>query len=116
HVGYGIDRGGNSVDVGYIDKMTNLHKVWDTEIIERDKTFKHDLVEMSKTLTGKQIKELQQTGVIVWMQESRALLPAVYDFKKDIEEDYVAKNLPVMQKQILDAGIRLAGILNSLFM
>ena len=69
HVGYGIDKGGNSVEVGYVDKMTNLHRVWDSEIIEHHKTFQHDIVEMSKSLTAKQIKELQKINFVSWMNQ-----------------------------------------------
>ncbi len=116
HVGYGADKGGNTIEVGYIDKLTNLHRAWDTDMIEHQKTFKHELVAMSKTLTSQQIRDTQKADVIAWMNESRALLPQVYDFKKDITEEYEIKNIPVIEKQILNAGIRLSGILNSLFM
>ena len=34
HVGYGSDLGGNKVTVKYFGQTTNLHKVWDSKIIE----------------------------------------------------------------------------------
>ena len=116
HVGYGVDRGGNSIEVGYIDHMTNLHKVWDTELIEHYPSFKHELVLLSKTLTSAQIKDIENINVLKWMDESRALLPQVYDFKKgNITEEYATLNKPFIVKQILYGGIRLAGVLNSIF-
>ena len=51
-----------------------------------------------------------------WMNESRAFLPQVYDFKyNSINEDYVAKNELVIKKQLLTAGIRMACVLNDIF-
>jgi hypothetical protein len=117
HVGYGIDKGGNTVEVYTLIKTTNLHSAWDTEIIENDKTFKSELIAMSKKLTNEEIKKQKRVDVIAWMNESRSFLPQVYDFKKsNIDEAYVAKNIPLMEKQILYAGIRLAGVLNFIFM
>ena len=34
HVGFGEDKGGNTFEVQFNDKGSNLHKVWDSEIIE----------------------------------------------------------------------------------
>ena len=37
HVGYGIDKGGNKIEVSFLGHTTNLHKVWDSEIIRHSK-------------------------------------------------------------------------------
>jgi hypothetical protein len=36
HVGRACDRGGNSTEVGWFKAKTNLHKVWDVELINYD--------------------------------------------------------------------------------
>jgi len=36
HCGYGDDRGGNNIKVQYLNEKTNLHHVWDTDIIESE--------------------------------------------------------------------------------
>ena len=116
HVGYGIDKGGNTIDVDFLGETTNLHRVWDSQIIEHSKNFKSELIDMSKHLTNSEIHNQQKVDVLAWMNESRAYLPQVYDFKKGmIDESYINKVTPIMEKQILYAGIRLSGVLNSIF-
>jgi hypothetical protein len=116
HVAFGIDKGGNTIDVDFLGETTNLHRVWDSQIIEHDKYFKSELIEMSKHLTNSEIHNQQKVDVLPWMNESRAYLPQVYDFKKGmIDENYIYKVTPIMEKQILYAGLRLSGVLNSIF-
>lgn len=116
HVGYGIDKGGNTIDVDFLGESTNLHRVWDTQIIEHQKSFKAELIEMSKHLTNEEIKKQKIVDVIGWMNDSRSYLPQVYAFKKGmIDEQYISSVTPIMEKQILYAGIRLAGVLNYIF-
>jgi hypothetical protein len=116
HVGYGSDKGGNSVDVDFMGKSTNLHHVWDSDVIEYHKTVAQDLTEMCKKLTNAEIKKQQKVDVVTWMNESRDFLPQVYEFKKgEINEEYINKALPVIEKQILNAGLRLSGVLNEIF-
>lgn len=51
-----------------------------------------------------------------WMQESRSLLPQVYDFPGFVLDDtHLQKNKIVVQRQLVLAGMRLAAVLNQLF-
>ena len=51
-----------------------------------------------------------------WMQQSRALLDTIYNFQNGfIDQDYVERNTPVIEKQLLFAGLRLASILRETF-
>lgn len=116
HVGYGEDKGGNSVTVDFFGKSTNLHRVWDTEIIERNKKTQDEIKELFKGLSKAEISKREKTDIISWINEGRALLPSVYGFQnEEITDDYINKNTPVIENQILNAGIRLAGILNEVF-
>jgi hypothetical protein len=50
------------------------------------------------------------------MNESRAYLDNVYDFKDGIiDKNYIDKNTVVIEKQLFDAGLRLAAVLNKIF-
>jgi hypothetical protein len=51
------------------------------------------------------------------MEESRRALPQVYDFPKDLPVSfpYVYKNMPLVKQRLLQAGIRIAGVLNRIY-
>ncbi|MGZ3883399.1 MAG: S1/P1 nuclease [Bacteroidia bacterium] len=116
HAGYGEDKGGNTVDVDFMGKTTNLHRVWDSEIIDYKKISIGDCLKLSNSLLDAEKKSFLTTDVVAWMNESKALLPEVYDFKKGmIDEQYIDRNVPIIEKQLLKAGTRLAYILHNQF-
>ncbi len=118
HCGYKDDKGGNSVDVEFNFQSTNLHSTWDTRIIEYKLTqVQKDVVEMCKKLTPAEKKKYQQIDVIEWFKESRAYLPEAYNMEKGgvIQEEYMKKALPIIEKQLVIAGLRLASVLNETF-
>jgi len=116
HVGYLIDRGGNNIAVNFLGQSTNLHKVWDSELIEHDATLKPGLIEQSKKLTSQEITKQQKVDILAWMTDSRAFLPQVYNFKNgNIDDVYVSNSNSILERQILYGGIRLAGVLNYIF-
>jgi hypothetical protein len=118
HVGYGEDKGGNDVEVDYLGKYVNLHHLWDIDMIEANlKVIQSQLTEFCKKATKKEINQLQSADTVEWMSEGRAYLPDVYAYKKGglITKEYTDKAVKIITKQIFDAGVRLAGILNSAF-
>ncbi len=111
HVGYGADKGGNTIPVWFAGIQTNLHKVWDQMIIESQHITLKDCMRFYQP-------ELQDqpVNIVAWMQESRALLDGVYAFKNSvIDEAYLKKNTPVIEKQLLEAGVRLSILLKKIF-
>jgi hypothetical protein len=114
HVGYGEDKGGNSIDVAFLKKKSNLHRVWDSEIIEEKKIALADCV--NQKLTPAEKKTTTEIDPVVWMNDSRSLLANVYSFTNEtIDQAYIDKNTPVVEKQILKGGLRLAAVLNEVF-
>lgn len=117
HVGYGNDKGGNDVQVKYLGHPSNLHRVWDTEIIESEKITANDCLLLQKNFSKDEIASLKVINVEEWIHEPRALLNKVYNLPPDnaIDQDYVNKNKPVVEQQLLIAGIRLSAVLEHLF-
>lgn len=116
HVGYGEDKGGNTVEVDFLGKSSNLHKVWDSEIINAKEIKTSSLQKLYELITPEQYKKISKIDVIEWMYESRAYLSNVYDFKKGtIEQEYVDKNAEIIKKQLLLSGIRISSVLTSIF-
>lgn len=118
HCGYEEDRGGNDMKVYLILKETNLHKLWDSDIIENKRM---DMWHCAKALVGmkltdKKRADIEKTDVTAWVDESRSLLPTVYATNGNrVDQKYVDANAPVVEAQLIKAGLRLAAILNKYF-
>ena len=68
------------------------------------------------SLSAVEIKQIQKIDVLAWMNSARSLLDSVYNFQNSIlPNDYVDKNVPLIEKQLLFGGLRLAAILNEAF-
>jgi S1/P1 Nuclease len=62
------------------------------------------------------IKKWQQTSVRDWAKESMDLRPAVYNIGKgSLGYRYSYVNLPSVRERILQAGVRIAGLLNQIY-
>jgi hypothetical protein len=115
HVGYGDDKGGNTMQINYNFKGTNLHAFWDFGIIESKNISLTDCLNVNK-YSKKEIRALQNIDVVHWATDSRAYLPQIYSTGgSKINDDYVNTSVPIIENQILKAGIRLAGVLNEVF-
>lgn len=110
HCGYAEDKGGNEIQAGY-GESSNLHSAWDTGIIKEENIGLNDCLALSNKLSKTEIQEIQQINVVKWMNESRELLPFVYGFEKKLTTEYAAKAKPIIEKQLVRAGIRLAAVL-----
>lgn len=116
HAGYGKDLGGNSVKVDYNGKPSNLHKVWDSEIIRDQKISVDDCTTMINGWSSKQKKTIQKIKPMDWMKDSRSLLPKAYGYTGTaIPADYITNNKVLIEQQIAKGGLRLASVLNSIF-
>jgi hypothetical protein len=116
HCGYAKDKGGNNTKLRFFYKATDLHSVWDSEILEYKSISAEDCMAMISDLSQKDITAMQEINVIKWMEESRNLLPRVYDFKAaKVDDEYVDRNSALIKMQLVKAGLRLAAVLNSAF-
>jgi hypothetical protein len=112
HDGYGNDKGGNSINVSFFGKQTNLHSVWDGAIINKEHITTQTILSNYSKLSAAQIAGIKTENVANWINESRIYLPQIYSFSNStLDESYVQKATPIIEEQILKAGIRLSGIL-----
>ena len=115
HVGYGNDKGGNTMQVNYNSKGTNLHALWDFGIIESKNIGLHNCLKVTK-YSKKEIMSLQEINVVNWAKDSRSYLLPIYNTDGNkISDKYVDSSVSIIENQILKAGIRLAGVLNVVF-
>ena len=114
HIGYGNDKGGNTFQVNFNGKGTNLHGLFDYGIIEYKGLKLKDCLK-NKKYSEDELLVLNKGLVTDWAKESRSFLDGIYATKNNVEEVYVDENYAVIKSQIQKAGLRLGAILKSDF-
>lgn len=117
HVGNGTDKGGNEVRVKYFGKSSNLHKVWDSEIIDGEQLSYTEYARSINFVEKSLVKEWQNGSVLDWANESKAVRKQVYRLPENskISYRYIYDNIEIINQRLLQAGIRLAGMLNEIY-
>ncbi|HEV8582498.1 MAG TPA: S1/P1 nuclease [Thermoanaerobaculia bacterium] len=116
HVGRRADRGGNSVEVSWFDQKMNLHSVWDSGLIDSEKLSYSEFAAFIDHPTLKEIQEWQSAAPADWVRESKAVRERVYKIGDGkLSYQYAFDNIPLIKRRLLQAGVRLAGLLNSIF-
>lgn len=114
HVGNGEDRGGNSVKIKWFYKNSNLHRIWDSGMIDSKQFSYSELAEIIDHAPESTVVKLQQDDLDVWISEAMSLRPQIYDIEgqENLSYEYQYKNWNTVREQLFKAGIRLAGVLN----
>lgn len=118
HIGRKEDKGGNTFQVQWFGKGTNLHKVWDEKMIDDYKMSYTDLANNSEDLSKKQVEAIQKGSVVDWVNEVHKLTAEVYNSAKvgeNLRYRYSYDNFSIVRTQLQKGGIRLAKILNDIF-
>jgi hypothetical protein len=141
HVGRSCDRGGNSVEVLWFDKKSNLHKVWDSDFINDEEL---SYTEFADFLDKEQqpSPDLRAGSYADWADELRIVRAELYTchskdgccaagkncrdntlafgscadaqpFVPRLGYAYGEKNRKLLERQLYRAGVRLAAILNA---
>ncbi len=118
HVSRKEDKGGNTIQVRFDNKGTNLHSLWDSKLIDHEGLSEAEIVRSYDVATSTQIRQWQSDSPMEWIWESYQVSSELYAQAKpgqEIDEAYYQKYITVIHKRIDQAGIRLAGELNKLF-
>jgi hypothetical protein len=116
HAGRRADHGGGDVEVMWFSEKTDLHWLWDHHIIESEKLSFSELAAFLDHPTQEEIRTWQSATYADWIRESKAERERVYrigDGKLGFQ--YAFDNLPLIKRRLLQAGVRMAGLLNSIF-
>ena len=115
HVGRN-DQGGNSIKVTWFGSNSNLHRVWDSDMIDGSKLSYTELAYAWPKADAIRVKKLQSASVRDLAAEAMTYRTQVYaygDGKLGYEYNY--KNFNTVLEQLQKAGIRLAGVLNQVY-
>lgn len=122
HVGFARDRGGNDIPIVFHGEESNLHKLWDSDLLARhisdEDVFAAQLL---SEIRPQDEKQWSKGHLREWTWESRHLvLEAVYSGlpvgePKTIDGDYSRRAWEVAKEQLAKGGIRLAVIMNEMW-
>jgi len=125
HVGDRSDRGGNDTQVQFFGKGSNLHRVWDSGLIERayrdDLSLTRDLERLASAPGSSAWTEGTEAD---WAGESLALARIAYRQVptgpplrrgERLGEPYLQAYLPLARDRVARSAVRLAAVLNATF-
>ena len=116
HVGRGDDRGGNDIKVKFFRKSSNLHRIWDSEMIDSKQLSYTEWTDwLNRQITANNKKAWHTIDPLVWANESKKIREQIYPDKKQIGYRYNYDHLPIVKKRLKQAGIRMAAYLDALF-
>jgi hypothetical protein len=126
HVGDNNDRGGNDTQVQFLGEGTNLHKLWDSDLIRRvggnDQAW---MARLEREITPETVKEWSKGSVDDWAEESFQAAKVAYRSLDDapkliprgykLDDAYLKRAEPILKQQMARAAVRLANELNAIF-
>jgi hypothetical protein len=119
HVANDNDRGGNDRKVVFLGHETDLHKVWDGELIDSSGVSQEAyLEELRREMGTLDLAALERGTVVDWAMEGHRIA-AEHAYRLPaggrIGRAYVAANRPIIDHALIAAGVRLAKVLNDMF-
>ena len=118
HTGHTEDKGGNGFKLFWFNKPTNLHALWDSEMIDDQQLSYTEYANWINRSTKEQRTALQHDEISKWLYESSQISEKLYtEIKPEahLSYRYTFDHIAIANQQLLKGGIRLAGILNELF-
>lgn len=117
HVGKASDRGGNDIKLQWFDEETNLHRVWDENLINFQQLSYTEFGDHINHASKAEITSWQSTRAVDWAHESQDLVAACYNLPESgrISFRYNFEHIATLERRLLQAGIRLAGLLNEIY-
>src|SRR5215470_900517 len=116
HVGFLDDVGGTKTKVTYQGKAQTLHELWDTGMLDTESGPPQAMAKLLDEGLSTDDQTAWQAGTPAdWANESLALtIEYVYPLPEshEIREDYVKQAMPILHKRLVQAGVRLAWLLN----
>ncbi|QLE01835.1 S1/P1 nuclease [Galbibacter sp. BG1] len=118
HVGRAEDKGGNDIQVQWFGDGSNLHRVWDSEMIDSYGMSYTELASNLPHYTKAQKKAITAGSLLDWVKESQTLAIQVYSSAEVGEKlgyRYMYNNFNTVREQLEKGGLRLAKVLDTIF-
>ena len=115
HVGSAKDWGGNKIVVHWFEEQSNLHRVWDEHLIDHTQLSYTELVDFVDHVSASDAATWSQATPTQWLEESKALVPSVLPEDPLLSWDYAYTHTATVERRLVQAGVRLAAVLDEVF-
>jgi len=118
HASRAEDKGGNNIQVQWFGEGSNLHRVWDKNLIESYGMTYSELAAELIDVDRKERKAIQEGTIYDWVDESHKICAKLYDSVEIGEKlgyRYSYDYNELLFKQLQKGGLRLAKVLNEVF-
>ncbi|MGY1408542.1 S1/P1 nuclease [Luteimonas sp. A611] len=117
HAGYGHDRGGNRLQVRVHGKGSNLHALWDGDLLASaglDEAEYAAKLQITPDQLTPEVGPYTPSAPAVWAEQSCriATTPGVYPDRAKIGKSYLERHRPTAEQQVQLGGARLARLLD----
>jgi hypothetical protein len=111
--------GGNDIKLQWFGQSSNLHRVWDSDLIEEQQLSYTEYSTYLNHTTATERKSLQAQPISKWLYDSYVLAENLHN---EITENnprlsyrYNYDHIKTLNEQLLKGGVHLAGLLNQIF-
>lgn len=118
HTGRKEDLGGNNVKLQWFGQPSNLHRLWDSDLIGSENLSYTEYARAINFSTRDQRELLQRQPVDQWLFDSYKISQNLYSVTKPdsrLSYRYIYDHIATANQQLLKGGIHLAGLLNEIF-
>ncbi len=118
HASRAEDKGGNDIQVLWFGEGSNLHRVWDKNLIVSYGMTYTELANELDEVSRKERKKIQEGTIYDWVDESHKICAELYDSTAVGEKlgyQYAYQYNDLLFQQLQRGGLRLAKVLNDLF-
>jgi S1/P1 Nuclease len=119
HVSATGDEGGNNVKVVWFGQPSNLHRVWDEQLIMAQELSYTEYAAAINHASPKQRVKWQKQPITQWFFEayelSNQLHREIHESNQKLSYLYIYDHLQTLNDQLVKGGVRLAGLLNQIF-
>ncbi len=119
HAGRKSDLGGNTIKVSWFNEPSNMHRVWDENLIELQQLSYTEYTKAINHPNLKQKKKWQSQPISEWIYESYEISEQLHTEIKQPDQrlgyQYNFDNIATLNQRLLQGGIRLAALLNDIF-
>jgi hypothetical protein len=119
HVGKLDDLAGNRIRVQWFGQPSNLHRVWDEQLVEFQQLSYTEYAAAINFTSRQQRQQWQQQPISEWLfetyQHCRRVYRGITQNDQKLSYRYNFDHVEMLNAQLLKGGVRLAGILNQIF-
>ncbi|WP_211217458.1 S1/P1 nuclease [Segetibacter koreensis] len=113
------DAGGNEIKVSWFGQPSNLHRVWDEQLIEFQRLSYTEYAAAINHASVKQRLTWQKQSISNWLFDSyrisEQLRKELQQPEQKLSFQYNFRHIETLNEQLLKGGVHLAGLLNQIF-